>query len=97
MVFPGGIADIDLGVRQQALEIVTADFQCAGATQGLRSDDTGRWRATESRSRTAGSGPPVVGRGAIDRLVACAAALAFDAGLLSDLDGAEQRNLAVIV
>lgn len=38
MVFPGRVADIDFGVRVQALQVVGADLQGAGAAQGLGGD-----------------------------------------------------------
>jgi hypothetical protein len=39
VVFPARVADRDDGVRQQLLEEVGTDFQCAGAADGLSGDD----------------------------------------------------------
>jgi hypothetical protein len=36
VVFPARVADVDLGIGQQALQVVGADLERAGATRGIR-------------------------------------------------------------
>jgi hypothetical protein len=58
VVFPARVADGHDGVRQQLLEEVGADFQCAGAADGLGGDDAAsgeQWRVVTEQLCTAWS------------------------------------------
>ncbi len=69
VVFPGRVADINLGVRVQALQVVGADLQGAGAAEGLGGDDlaVGQQVGILAEQQLLDGG--VVSRVAFDRLV----------------------------
>ena len=96
VIFPGRIADIDLGGRIQPLKEVGADLQRAGAAQGLRRHHAACGEQFAGLAEQQILHRLVVSRRTFDRLVA-ARRQRFQPGFLGGLDGAQQRNLAVVV
>ena len=95
VVFPARVADIDLGIRQQALQVVGADLQRAGAAQAFAGDGAAGGEQCGILAEEQALHRVVVGGDAFDGLVA-ARRLGFQAGLLGALDGGQQRDLAVV-
>jgi hypothetical protein len=96
VVFPARVGDVNGGAGQQALEVVGADLERAGAAEGLGGDGLAAGGELRVLAEEQALHRVVVGGGAFDRLVA-ARRHGFEAGLLGGLDGGEQRDLAVVV
>ena len=71
MVFPAGIADQDLGGRQQLAQEVGADLERAGAAQGLGGQDAAGGDQRGILADQQGLRALVVAGDAFDRQVAC--------------------------
>ena len=96
VVFPGGIADVDLGIRVQAFQVVSADAQRAGAADGLGGDHAARGEQVGILAKEQVLDGGVVGRSTFDWLVTARQG-GFDAGIFSGLDGGEQGDFPVVV
>jgi len=96
VVLPGGVADVNLGVRIEALQVIGTDLQGAGTAERLGGDDLALGDQFRVLAEQQVLHRLVVGRGAFDRLVATGQG-GLDASVLGGLDGGEQGDLAVVV
>jgi hypothetical protein len=95
VVFPARVADVDLGLGQQALQVIGADLERAGAAQAFAGDGAAGGEQFGILAEQQALHRVVVGGDAFDGLVA-ARRLGFQARLLGGLDRAQQGNLAVV-
>jgi hypothetical protein len=95
VVFPARVADVDLGLGQQALQVVGADLERAGAAQAFAGDGAAGGEQCGILAEQQVLHRVVVG-GRCLRSAGSRAAAGFSGGLLGGLDRAQQRNLAVV-
>ena len=96
VVFPARVADIGLGVRQEALQEIGADFQRTGAAERFGGDHAAFGEERRILAEQQGLYGLVIGAEAFDGLVAtCRHRL--QTGFFGDFDGAEQRDFSVVI
>ena len=96
VVFPARVADVNLGLRQQALQVIGTELQRTGTAQRLRADHTsfgeqGRILAEQQLLYRL-----VVGDRPLDGLIA-ARGHGFEPGFFGAFDRFQQRDFAVLV